>query len=169
MPRLSELNALPPAQFVAVLGGIFERSPWVAQQVLSARPFATAQALHEAMVGAVRQAGREAQLALLRAHPDLAGKEARTGALTQASQAEQKSAALDRLSADEMATIERSNATYRARFGFPFIICVRNHDKAGIFAAFAQRLHNPAEVEFAAALEEVYQIARLRLTALLEN
>jgi 2-oxo-4-hydroxy-4-carboxy-5-ureidoimidazoline decarboxylase len=151
-----------------VLGGIFERSPWVAQRATAARPFATAAALHHAMVDAVARAPHEAQLALLRAHPDLAGKEAQAGALTQASQEEQKSAALDRLSRQEMEWIDRANAQYKTRFGFPFIICVRNHDKRGILQAFAQRLDNAPEIEFATALNEVYQIARLRLEALLE-
>lgn len=169
MPRLHELNALPPAQFVARLGGVFEHSPWVAESVVAARPFATVEALHKAMVEAVRGASAERQLKLLQAHPDLAGKEAQRGSLTAQSTAEQKSAALDRLSREEMASITSYNAAYRARFGFPFIICVRNHDKAGIFAAFAQRLDNTAEVEFATALGEVYQIARLRLEQLLDR
>ncbi len=169
MPCLDEINALPPAQFVARLGGVFERSPWVAESVAAARPFATVEALHQAMVEAVRRAPPERQLSLLQAHPDLAGKEAQIGALTAHSNAEQKSAALDRLSREEMATITSRNAAYRARFGFPFIICVRNHDKAGIFAAFAQRLDNTAEIEFATALGEVYRIARLRLDQLLDR
>lgn len=169
MAELDEINALPAAQFVARLEGIFEHSPWVAESVVAARPFATVAALHDAMVEAVRHAPSDRQLALLQAHPDLAGKEARQGALTAHSSAEQKSAALDRLSPQEMATINANNAAYRARFGFPFIICVGNHDKAGIFRAFAQRLGNTATVEFATALGEVYQIARLRLDKLLDS
>jgi len=168
MLKLTEINTLPGRDFVTVLGGIFEHSPWVAEAVADARPFATVEALHHAMVDAVARAPHEAQLALLRAHPDLAGKEAKAGALTDASTAEQRSAALDKLSRAEMAMIERSNARYRSRFGFPFIICVRNHDKPGIFAAFAQRLSNAPEIEFATALNEVYQIARLRLANLLD-
>ncbi len=170
MPSLSEINASTPAQLVAWLGGIFERSPWVAEavaeQVDAARPFATAAALHSAMVDVVQRAPHERQLALLQAHPDLAGKEAKAGTLTAESSAEQKCAALDRLSRQEMATIERSNAAYRTRFGFPFIVCVHNHDKAGIFQAFERRLANPPEQEFATALNEVYEIARLRLEKL---
>jgi 2-oxo-4-hydroxy-4-carboxy-5-ureidoimidazoline decarboxylase len=168
VPTLAEINALPPGALVGLLGGVFERSPWVAEAAVAARPFATVEALHAAMVQIVRRAPRAAQMMLLRAHPDLAGKEAKAGELTEASLAEQKSAALDRLSRSEMDTISRSNATYRARYGFPFIICVRNHDKAGIFTAIAQRLGHAPEVEFAAALDEVYQIARLRLEKLVE-
>ncbi len=167
MPRLSEINALSTAQFAALLGGVFEHSPWVAQHVAPKRPFATVQALHDAMVDAVKQAPRNARLTLLQAHPDLAGKEARQGSLTAESTAEQKSAALDRLSSDEMKTIAQNNAAYRTRFGFPFIICVRHHDKAGIFSAFARRLDNPPTLEFTTALAEVYEIARLRLEKLL--
>jgi 2-oxo-4-hydroxy-4-carboxy-5-ureidoimidazoline decarboxylase len=168
MPNLAEINAMAPAALRDALGGIFERSPWVAEAAAAARPFATVAALHQAMVQAVRRAPHALQLGLLRAHPDLAGKEAQAGSLTADSTAEQKSAALDRLSRSEMDAISRNNADYRARFGFPFIICVRNHDKAGIFAAFAQRLNNAPEVEFATALDEVYQIARLRLERLME-
>jgi 2-oxo-4-hydroxy-4-carboxy-5-ureidoimidazoline decarboxylase len=161
------LNALSPQRFRDLLAGIFERSPWVAEAVEPARPFADLAALHAAMVQAVAKAAREDRLALLCAHPDLAGKEAQAGALTEDSTREQKSAGLDRLSRAEMDTIAANNAAYKKRFGFPFIICVRNHDKAGIFEAFKRRLNNAAEVEFETALQEVYEIARLRLEMLL--
>lgn len=163
------LNALSPQRFRDVLAGVFERSPWVAAAVEPSRPFADLAGLHAAMVAAVAKAPRERRLALLRAHPDLAGKEAQAGALTEASSQEQKSAGLDRLSRAEMDAISRNNEAYRKRFGFPFIICVRNHDKAGIFAAFERRLGNAAETEFETALQEVYQIARLRLEMLLRQ
>ena len=161
------LNALSPHGFRDVLAGIFERSPWVAEAVAPARPFADLAVLHAAMVAAVAKAPQADRLALLRAHPDLAGKEAQDGALTEDSSKEQKSAGLDRLSRAEMETISRNNDAYKTRFGFPFIICVRNHDKAGIFASFEKRLNNPAEAEFETALQEVYEIARLRLEMLL--
>lgn len=161
------LNGLSPQRFRDVLSGIFERSAWVAEAVAPARPFVDLAALHAAMVAAVARASQEKKLALLRAHPDLAGKEAQDGALTEHSTNEQKSAGLDRLSRAEMETISRNNAAYRKRFGFPFIICVRNHDKAGIFASFERRLSNSAEAEFETALQEVYEIARLRLEMLL--
>jgi 2-oxo-4-hydroxy-4-carboxy-5-ureidoimidazoline decarboxylase len=164
---IHDLNGLPAERFRDVLSGIFERSPWVPEMVQSLRPFAGMDELQAAMVAAVRQASRERKIALLRAHPDLAGREAQEGTLTEASTGEQKSAGLDRLSRAEMETIARNNAAYKARFGFPFIICVRNHDKAGIFAAFERRLNNTPEAEFEAALQEVCEIARLRLEMLL--
>ena len=169
MPSLNDINTMPATRLVALLGGIFEHSPWVAQNAALARPFATVDALHAAMVDTVKSAAAGTQLALLRAHPDLAGKEAKAGLLSNASAAEQKSAALDQLSPQEMQTIAANNAAYGARFGFPFIICVRNHDKDGIFSAFARRLQNEPAVEFASALDEVYQIARLRLAALIDD
>ena len=164
---IHELNGLPRERFRDVLAGIFERSPWVAGAVETRRPFATMAELHDAMCKAVAAAPHQRRLELLRAHPDLAGREAQDGMLTEASTGEQKSAGLDRLSRAEMQTIARNNEAYRAKFGFPFIICVRNHDKAGIFAAFQQRLNNTSEMEFEAALREVYEIARLRLEMLL--
>lgn len=164
---IHELNGLSPQRFRDVLSGIFERSPWVAEAVLARRPFAGLAELHDAMVASVRQATPERKLALLRAHPDLAGREAQDGTLTEASTGEQKSAGLDRLSRAEMEAIARNNEAYKRRFGFPFIICVRNHDKAGIFAAFERRLNNAPEAEFETALQEVYEIARLRLEMLL--
>jgi 2-oxo-4-hydroxy-4-carboxy-5-ureidoimidazoline decarboxylase len=164
---IHELNGLPRARFRDVLSGIFERSPWVPEAVQSLRPFAGAAELHDAMVAVVRQAPQERKLALLRAHPDLAGKEAQDGTLTEASTGEQKSAGLDRLSRAEMETIGRNNEAYKSLFGFPFIICVRNHDKAGIFAAFERRLNNTAPAELETALQEVCEIARLRLEMLL--
>ena len=169
MPTLTmhRLNGLPEAQFRDILSGIFERSPWVADAVEPHRPFADLQALHRAMVAAVATAPRAAQLALLRAHPDLAGKEAQDGTLTASSTGEQKSAGLDRLTREQMQTIARNNQAYKTRFGFPFIICVRNHTRDGIFAAFQRRLDNEADAEFETALREVYEIARLRLETLL--
>jgi 2-oxo-4-hydroxy-4-carboxy-5-ureidoimidazoline decarboxylase len=149
--------------FVAALGGVFERSPWVAERAFDRRPFAGAAALHAAMVAVVRAASREEQLALLRAHPELAGKEADAGTLTSDSAAEQKGAGLVNLAAEEKQRIARLNAEYRARFGFPFIIAVRNYTRAGIFAEVERRLENDPATELAACLEQVYEIARFRL------
>jgi 2-oxo-4-hydroxy-4-carboxy-5-ureidoimidazoline decarboxylase len=164
---MHDLNGLSAARFRDVLAGIFERSPWVAEAVTPQRPFASVEQLHAAMCKAVAAAPPEQRLELLRAHPDLAGKEAQQGTLTQSSTGEQKSAGLDRLSRAEMETIARNNDAYKKRFGFPFIICVRNHDKAGIFAAFERRLANSKDAEFETAVREVYEIARLRLAMLL--
>lgn len=163
MPTLAELNALPAALFAERLGGIFEHSPWVAEAVAGQRPFADLDALHAAMVAAVAAADSTRQIALIRAHPDLAGKAARAGRLTQHSTSEQASAGLDRLSDAEFERFERLNGAYREKFGFPFIICVRKTDKAGILAAYEERLGNDAAREMRRALAEIAEIARLRL------
>jgi len=159
------LNAMDRSAFWAALGSIFEGSPWVAERAWEARPFTCRESVHTAMCAAVRQAPEADRLALLRAHPDLAGKAARARAMSAASVTEQASAGLDRLSDDEFARFERLNAAYRERFGFPFVIAVRRHDRAGILAAYERRLSNTREMEIAAALAEVFDIARLRLVS----
>lgn len=151
------------AGFAAVLGAIFEASPWVAEGAWAKRPFASRRALFAAMVEAVEAAGEARQLVLIRAHPDLAGKAARAGALSAESSREQTGAALDRLSDAEFERFHRLNEGYRARFGFPFIICVRDHTKASILAAFEARLVNDRGAEIAEALRNIARIAELRL------
>ena len=163
--RLEELNQMAPAAFAAAVGEAFERAPWVAETASSKRPFATVSALHEAMMGAVRAAPRERQLEFLRGHPDLAGKAARAGAVTDESRHEQASVGLDSLSEEEFARFHRLNDAYKARFGFPFIVCVRRHTRDSILAQFERRLGNDAATEFAAALQEVFYITRLRIAA----
>ena len=167
MTTLADLNTAPAESFIETLGGIFEHSPWVAEAVAPARPFASLEALHTAMVAAVDAAEEAQKLALLRAHPDLAGKLARAGALTDASTAEQASAGLDRLSEEEFQRFTAFNIAYTEKFGFPFIIAVRENTKASILAAFGRRITNSREAEFSTALAEVAKIARLRLTNLL--
>jgi 2-oxo-4-hydroxy-4-carboxy-5-ureidoimidazoline decarboxylase len=163
---LAQLNAMSAPDFVAALGGVFEHSPWVAERALPARPFANLPALHDAMVEAVERAAPAEQLALLRAHPELAGREARAGTLTRDSTGEQQSAGLTALSRAETERIADLNRRYRAKFGFPFIIAVRRHDKAGIFREFERRLALDPDAELANDLAEVYAITRLRLEAL---
>lgn len=160
---LDDLNRLDAAGFVAALGGVFEHAPWVAEAVAPARPFATLAALNEAMAAAVRAAPEERRLALLRAHPDLAGKAARAGAMTEESVHEQASAGLDRLGEAEYRHFHALNAAYQAKFGFPFIVCVRRHGKESILRGFERRLQNAPGPELAAALEEVLRIGALRL------
>lgn len=160
---LAELNRLDQAAFTATLGSVFESSPWVAAGAFPSRPFASLDDLQRAMAGVVRRASRADQLALLRAHPDLAGRLARAGAISAASVAEQASAGLDALTAEEARRFDALNRAYRERFGFPFIITVRRHAKAGILAAFERRLGHGLDEEIAAALDEVVEIARLRL------
>jgi OHCU decarboxylase len=145
--------------FVARNGALFEHSPWVAEEAYDAGPFGDDEALLAAMVGVVRGAPRERQLALIRAHPDLAGK----AALTRDSEREQASAGLDALTPGEYEEFTRVNAAYRERHGFPFVICAREHDKASILAAAAERLDHDTDTEVGVALDEIAKIARLRL------
>ncbi len=162
---LAALNAATPEAFIAAIGDVFENAPWVAVQAAAERPFATVTALHAAMMDAVRRARPEARLAFSRGHPELAGKVARAGAMTADSIAEQGGLGLDRLSDAEFSRFEALNAAYRARFGFPFIVCVRRHTRDSILARFARRLENTVEAEMAAAIEEIGFISRLRLCA----
>jgi 2-oxo-4-hydroxy-4-carboxy-5-ureidoimidazoline decarboxylase len=162
-PLLAEINALDRAGFVACLGGIFEHSPWVAERAAAARPFASLEALYGAMVQAMRAGSEAEKTALLRAHPELAGREAKEGRLTANSAGEQKSAGLDRLDAAEMRRLAELNAAYHAKFGFPFIIAVRARSKAEILSEFARRLECSPTEERVAALSEVGTIARIRL------
>lgn len=160
---LDHLNGTDRAGFVAALGDIFEHAPWAAEQAFVQRPFPTLAALCVAMTDAVKRAAAEQQLALIKGHPDLAGKAARAGALTADSKAEQTSAGLDRLSDEEFATFHRLNNAYKARFNIPFIVCVRRHTKESILHQFEQRLKNDSAAERDTALQEIFRIAALRL------
>lgn len=160
---LAQVNALDRAAFVQALGGIYEHSPWVADAAWPLRPFASVDALHAAMDAAVAAAGEAAQLALIRAHPELAGKAAIRGELTDASTREQRGAGLDQCSAEEYARLTALNAAYRERFGFPFIVAVRGHTRHSIIAAMAQRLQHAHDAERAEALRQIGRIAGFRL------
>ncbi len=162
---LDGLNRTDAAGFTEALGDIFEHSAWVAAAVVDRRPFASLQALLDAMTAAVNAAPAERQMELIRAHPDLAGKAARAGTLTVASSAEQSGVGLDRLSEAGYAEFHRLNEAYRAKFGMPFIICVRRHTRESILRSFAQRLAHGPDAERAAALAEIYRIAALRIGA----
>ena len=139
---------------------LFEHSPWVEQRA-DARPSSGDR--HADLMAVLHEATADEQLALIRAHPELAGKAAIDRTLTQASAAEQASAGLDRLTPQEYERFHALNAAYRERFGFPFIICVRLTDKAGILAAMERRLGNTREEEIATALAQIGEIVRLRL------
>jgi len=165
---LASLNATDEAGFMAALGDMYEHAPWVAQAALKQRPFATLAALHAAMTDAVRAAPPEQQLALIKGHPDLAGKAARAGTMTVDSKAEQASAGLDRLAEAEFAQFHRLNDAYREKFGMPFIICVRRHSKDSILQQFERRLQNTMSVETKTALGEIFRIAALRLDQRIE-
>lgn len=165
MSGIEDLNALSREDFVARLGGIYEHSPWVAQRAFASRPFASLDALHAAMQAAVRCAGAEEQMALIRAHPELLGR-LEAAQLTESSRREQAGAGLDRCTPEEKARMQALNAEYRAKFGFPFIVAVKGLDWAGIIERMQARLPNTREQEVAAALEQVGRIARFRLEAL---
>lgn len=164
---LASLSTGDRGYFVAVLGGIFEHSPWVAELAWAARPFASIDALHAAMVEAVRAASQTQQLALIRAHPELAGKEAAAGTLTHDSETEQASAGINHCTAAELGRLRELNHAYREKFGFPFVMAVKHRSRSEILAAIASRVGNTREQEFAACLTEIGKIGRLRLDALL--
>lgn len=162
---LSALNAASEQEFVAALSGVFEHAPWVAQAVCSERPFADVQALHEAMIGAIRALPEDRLLRFLCAHPELAGAQARAGSMTLDSTREQGGLALAQLPAAENARWDQLNSAYRERFGFPFILCARRHSYASMLRSFERRLLNDRSTELDAALGEIVRISRLRLAA----
>ena len=166
---LTAINALDEAAFVRLLGGIFEHSPWVARRAYAGRPFASRAVLHAAMVDVVKRASRAEHVALLNAHPELAGKEARAGRLTASSSAEQSSAGLDALTPVERERVAQLNRDYRTRFGFPFIIAVRDHDRGAILAELERRLREDRETEIANGLDQVYRIAGIRLEGMVDH
>lgn len=160
--RVRDHNDLSDAEFVARYRELFEHSPWVVERAAALRPFAD---LHGGLMAVVHAATREDKQRLIRAHPELAGKAAIDRTLTAASAAEQASAGLDRLGEAEYARFHALNQAYRHRFGFPFVICVRLHDKAGILAELERRLDASRDEEIAAAIEQIGLIVKLRLEA----
>ncbi|WLR97918.1 2-oxo-4-hydroxy-4-carboxy-5-ureidoimidazoline decarboxylase [Shinella sumterensis] len=158
------------ADFLARFGGVFEHSPFIAERALDAGTVAepmTAAGVHAALTEVFRKASADEQMGVLRAHPDLAGKLAIAGELTEDSRKEQAGAGLDRLSAEEHARFTALNSAYTQKFGFPFIIAVKGLTKDDILAAFETRIDNSAQEEFETAKTQVERIALLRLTALL--
>jgi OHCU decarboxylase len=161
---LVELNRMERSTFVSRIGWVYEHSPWVAEEAWENRPYANLDALHSAMDAVVRAAPEEKQLALIRAHPDLAGRLAMLGQLTDASSREQAQAGLTELTADLADELDRLNTAYREKFGFPFIICVRLENVKTILTALVNRLKHDRDTEISLALKEISKIARLRLT-----
>lgn len=158
------------ASFVATYGGVFEHSPFIAERAFDAGSMVeplTADGVHGALVAVFRAASHEERLGILNAHPDLAGKLAIAGGLTEDSRKEQAGAGLDRLSAQEHARFTALNTAYVEKFGFPFIIAVKGLTKDDILAAFERRIDNSREEEFATACGQVERIALLRLKSLL--
>ncbi|MBC5809272.1 MAG: 2-oxo-4-hydroxy-4-carboxy-5-ureidoimidazoline decarboxylase [Candidatus Eremiobacteraeota bacterium] len=160
---LDALNRSDRAAFLAAVGFAFEDSPWIAEAAWERRPFGSVAALHASMLNVLREAPLERRIALIAAHPDLAGRVAREGRLTPSSHEEQSAAGLDRLTPEEMSRFDALNAAYRRHFGFPFVICARQHDKTSILAALERRLAHERTVEVETALAEIAEIARLRL------
>jgi len=160
---LAEVNELDASAFADTFGDVAEHSPWVAEAAASSRPFSSREALIEAFAAAILSADAQSQRALILAHPDLAGKAAVAGDVTADSAREQAGAGLGALTPDEFATFSRANADYRERFGFPFILAVRNASKHDILAAFERRLPNTQDAEFAEALAQICRIVRFRL------
>jgi N-carbamoyl-L-amino-acid hydrolase len=165
---LAQLNGATQAEFTALLDGVYEHSPWIAQAAWARRPFTTLAQLKRALVETVREAGTDAQLALIRAHPELAGKAMVSRTLTAESTNEQGKAGLTDCTPDEFARIQQLNADYNARFGFPFVLAVRGPRGQGltrgeIIATFARRLAHHPEYERAEALRNIHRIAEIRL------
>ena len=163
---ITQLNAMPESEFVEVLGGIYEHSPWFAEAAARQRPFANAAELAATLRGVVDAAGQEAQLKLVRAHPELAGKAAVRGELTAESTREQAGAGLDQCTPEEFQRLQALNAAYNQKFGFPFILAVRGYDRHGIIDAFASRLDNEPVVELQTCINQIHRIAQFRLNDL---
>src|SRR2546423_1689382 len=164
MLNLGELNALNREEFTQLIGPVFEDSSWIAEKTWTRRPFATREDLLAALRQTVVDADDEKKLELVRAHPDLSTHVA----LTKASRGEQRSAGLNELSDEEVSSFTNLNRQYRAKFGFPFVICARLNKKETILTAFPVRLQNSPEQEKKTALNEIFKIAELRLCDLIE-
>ena len=162
---IAQLNQMSQDEFVAAIGGVFENTPNIVRQVWEKRPFADVTKLYERLEDAVFLLSQDEQIALIRAHPDLGSK----AKMADASVQEQAGAGLDRLTPEEFDRFQTLNAAYQERFGFPFVIAVRNHTKESILEAFDRRLENPSDTEIDQALEEITQIAEFRLLDLVES
>ena len=162
---LDGLNASDRRTFVAAIGWVFEQSPWVAERAWEQRPFATLDALHEAMIAVVATASASEQLALLRAHPDLGTR----AEMSDASHREQAGVGLDALTREELARLRALNMAYREKFGFPFLYAVKGSTRQDILDALERRLSAPRDVEHQEALRQVYRIARFRLEEAIEQ
>jgi 2-oxo-4-hydroxy-4-carboxy-5-ureidoimidazoline decarboxylase len=160
---IDDLNTMAESEFVGAFGDVAEHSPWVAEQAARARPFADRDDVIKRFAGALRAADGSAQLTVLRAHPDLAGKAAIAGTLTEESRSEQAGAGLDGLTGEEFERFKTLNDAYKARFAMPFIFAVKGATKAMILAAFEARLGNDPDTEFATALDNVCRILAFRI------
>lgn len=167
---VSEVSAMDRDRFVAAFGGVFENAPWVAGAAWESRPFADLPELHERMCEAVAAAPPERRLALIVGHPELAGREAAAGELSDASADEQASARLDRLDGTTLSRLRDLNGRYREKFGFPCVLCVREHGSVqNILAAMERRLRSDRATEIATCIDEIGRIGRLRLEQLVSD
>ena len=166
---IGDLNRMSISEFAARLGDVAEHSPWIAERAAGVRPFARRDALVDAFAAALRGATRDERLAVLRAHPDLAGRAAVAGELTEASRNEQAGAGLDRLTPEQFKRFTALNAAYRERFDIPFIFAVRGASAATILATFEERLANEPGVELENATDNVCRIMRFRIEDRVED
>jgi 2-oxo-4-hydroxy-4-carboxy-5-ureidoimidazoline decarboxylase len=167
---LAELNALPQPEFVALLGGVFEHSPWVAERAWSSRPFASLDQLHAAMLKAVLVSTEQEQQALVRAHPELAGAEAKDGTLTADSSSEQARLGFTALPSEDFRRVADLNRRYREKFAFPCIVALRRHrERASVIGEMERRIANDGKVELRNALEQIGYISRGRLERLVHG
>ena len=162
---ITQLSHQSQAEFIASLDGIFEHSPWVAERTWEKRPFANVDALHQAMCDVMLNAPKSEQLALILAHPELAGKEAEAGTLTKESTGEQRGAGLDQCTHEEFVRLRSLNARYHEKFTFPFIVAVKGMTRHQIMDSIEERLNNSQEQEFLRCLTEIGKIAGFRLHA----
>jgi 2-oxo-4-hydroxy-4-carboxy-5-ureidoimidazoline decarboxylase len=163
-PTVEELASMDRDEFVATVGHVFEDSPWVAEAAWEERPFASLEELWDAMCDVVRRAGRERQLALIEAHPELGGRALETGELSASSAGEQHTLGLHRLTAEQRSRLVGLGAEYRRRFGFRCIVCVREHESVeSVVEAIERRLGSTPEAEVEANVDEICKIARFRL------
>ncbi|HWM66039.1 MAG TPA: allantoate amidohydrolase [Steroidobacteraceae bacterium] len=169
MTSVSQLNAMSVPEFVGALQSIWERSPWIPERTAGMRPFRSVLDLHAAMRSRVLAASLDDQLALIRAHPQLAGRAAAQGELTPDSSREQHGAGLDACSPEELARLTQLNSSYVDRFGFPFVLAVKGHNRSSILKELERRVGNALDAERMEALQQISRIAAFRLTDLLEE
>jgi 2-oxo-4-hydroxy-4-carboxy-5-ureidoimidazoline decarboxylase len=165
--RIDEINKMDKSTFVSTFGAVYEHSSWVAEEAWGHCPYSSVDNLHAMMDGVVERAGQNRQLILIKAHPELAGRLARSGQLTAESRSEQAQAGLTSLPGDLTARILELNHAYQQKFGFPFIICARLNNVDTILHAMENRLADNQETEFKTALQEISKIAKLRLADIL--
>lgn len=166
---LDRLNETTREEFVSTLSPLFEGPPFPAERAWGDRPFGSAGELQEALCRALFEADEEEQLSVVRAHPELAGERLRAGKVSESSRSEQAGAGLDRLTEEEAERFDRMNREYRERFGFPFVICVKNHSKDEVLAELSRRIEGTREEEISRAVREACEISHLRLVDLLEE